>query len=58
MHSHEKAEVVNSQYGNSILILVVMEDALAHSGTPILEMYGRILILVVMEDALAPFNIL
>ena len=37
----------------TVLILVVMEDALAHGNSVCCHMRGGVLILVVMEDALA-----
>ena len=52
MHSHahnEKCAIVED-----VLILVVMEDALALSHGKLKPNYLFVLILVVMEDALAP----
>ena len=53
MHSHgEKIE--NKATAQVVLILVVMEDALAHIKNKDMEKLKMVLILVVMEDALAP----
>ena len=52
MHSHANKEL--SEKEKTVLILVVMEDALAHKNYDTgLEYRGVVLILVVMEDALA-----
>ena len=53
MHSHRGKEGITQAYLR-VLILVVMEDALARSNPPHINLHMTVLILVVMEDALAP----
>ena len=53
MHSHIGGKL-KSRYGQQVvLILVVMEDALAHVTDKDWDVSEKVLILVVMEDALA-----
>ena len=53
MHSHG-ADAASKIFPQIVLILVVMEDALAHIKNKDMEKLKKVLILVVMEDALAP----
>ena len=55
MHSHH-TETTTKRYEKAVLILVVMEDALALCRKNVLLQVKRVLILVVMEDALAPLG--
>ena len=52
MHSHIRQNVWN-RYWPAVLILVVMDDALAHYCDASSDDYVYVLILVVMDDALA-----
>ena len=52
MHSHG-ADAASKIFPQIVLILVVMEDALAHIKNKDMEKLKMVLILVVMEDALA-----
>ena len=56
MHSHG-ADAASKIFPQIVLILVVMEDALAHIKNKDMEKLKMVLILVVMEDALAPQNL-
>ena len=47
------ASLIDLYTGDKVLILVVMEDALAHTNVNSHVKRGTVLILVVMEDALA-----
>ena len=53
MHSHKFHTTGMSVLENEVLILVVMDDALARSRTSITQTLVYVLILVVMDDALA-----
>ena len=53
MHSHTKFEQAKRE-NEHVLILVVMEDALAPIKKKRKKEIYKVLILVVMEDALAP----
>ena len=55
MHSHS-AEKGQGRYSGGVLILVVMEDALALILKVYFQKMVKVLILVVMEDALAPYR--
>ena len=52
MHSHVAMSSQN-RLKEDVLILVVMDDALAHAGKWLLSSSRAVLILVVMDDALA-----
>ena len=52
MHSHAMA-FVNSEIEEEVLILVVMDDALARGLLEEDDLHLAVLILVVMDDALA-----
>ena len=56
MHSHIESLIKGG--AKSVLILVVMEDALAHENNWSGKKLTYVLILVVMEDALAPISVL
>ena len=56
MHSYEP-EKVDAERSWTVLILVVMEDALVHRQLCCEALDYPVLILVVMEDALVPYNI-
>ena len=57
MHSHASVHVVKDR-NSKVLILVLMEDALAHMWHEFYVTAWFVLILVLMEDALAHFTIL
>ena len=54
MHSHTLKKNLSALI-TTVLILVVMEDALAHIKLLMEQNFRKVLILVVMEDALALF---
>ena len=54
MHSHKFHTTGMSVLENEVLILVVMDDALAHDDDFDEDFGPEVLILVVMDDALAP----
>ena len=57
MHSHITEFSCSGNTDDYVLILVVMDDALALGQEQTLQSDWQVLILVVMDDALAPQNL-